>query len=84
MESGLTHFGRIGPFDIFPEAYVFHVINKQTFEKKTFKFANFDQIKLEYLNMDIISVKRLRLNGYWRTKSNYYNNFCSLEIEIIG
>lgn len=83
MKSYLTSFGSVGPSAFFSEAYIFHVINKQSLEKKTVKFSSFDQIEEKYLNMDIITVKKLSLKGNWRTPSNYYNNLCSLEIELI-
>jgi hypothetical protein len=84
MESRLANFGYVGPFSKFSDPYIFHVINKQTFEKTTISFASFGEIKKEFLNMDIITVQRISLKGHWRTQSNYYNNLCSLEIEIIG
>jgi hypothetical protein len=83
MKSQLTNFGQVGPFAIFSNAYIFHVINKQSFDKNTVRFKSFNDIEEKYLSMDIIKVQNLSLKGNWRTPANYYNNFCSLEIELI-
>jgi hypothetical protein len=81
MLSSLTAFGSCG-YARFPEAFIFHLSNKQNLERKTVKFDSFYQIDEKYLNMDIIKVLKLELKGNWRTPANYYNNVCSLEIEL--
>ncbi len=83
MKSYLTSFGDVGPSAFYSEAYIFHLSNKQNSDKKTVKFASFDQIEKKYLNMEIITILKLSLKGNWRTQSNLYNNLCSLEIELI-
>jgi len=84
MKSQLVNFGQIGPFASFPNAFVFHVIDINTYVRKTVNYRNFSSIDEIYLNMNIIRVIGLSLNGDYRTKNNYYNNYCSFEIEIIG
>jgi hypothetical protein len=84
MKSQLVHFGRMGPYSSFPNAFVFHVIDKNTYVRKTVNYSDFGSIDEIYLNMNIIRVIGLSLNGHYRTNINYNNNYCSFEIEIIG